>query len=178
MARERIRLPAWLVIRTKPGQAKMAKRHIEAQGVKVFWPRVIDERGVLKPLFGDYMFVASMDRQYWFLKAVPGVMSIIMNGGQAARVPRAVMEQLLASLNEEGFIEYDVVHGRLHVGDKVRITKGSFQNITGLYIGRTDNERVNVLFELLGRRVTVPLPRSHVEALPDAPGAVASNQDD
>lgn len=172
--RPRIRLPAWLVIRTKPMQAALAKHHIERQGYQVFWPRVIDERGRLTPLFSDYMFVASMDRSFYFLKSTPGVMTIMMRGSEPVKVPRQVMEQLFDGLNEEGFLEYDSVHGHLSIGAKVRITKGSFQNITGLYIGRTANERVNVLFQFLGQRVTIPLPRSHVELAPDEPGAVAS----
>lgn len=162
MSRQRIRLPVWYVIRFKPGCGWQAMKRLKAQGFQTLWVRMIDERGKLTPLFKDYMFVESLDRQWHVIKSTPGVMSVVTVGDSPARMPRDVMQQILASLNEEGFVEYDQVHGRLKVGEAVTITKGSFQNVTGLYIGRTPDERVNVLFELLGRRVTVSVPRSHV----------------
>jgi transcriptional antiterminator RfaH len=42
-------------------------------------------------------------------------------------------------------------------GDKVCVLGGAFRDCLGLYDGMTNNERVTILLELLGRKVRVNL---------------------
>jgi transcription antitermination factor NusG len=51
----------------------------------------------------------------------------------------------------------------LRRGDKVRIVRGAFQELSGLYQGQSAHERVKILLTLLGASRVVELPSDDVE---------------
>jgi transcription antitermination factor NusG len=52
---------------------------------------------------------------------------------------------------------------RWHKGDKVFVTRGAFEGLSGLYQGQAPHERVKILLSLLGASRTVELAAEDVE---------------
>ena len=65
--------------------------------------------------------------------------------------------------DEKGFIKL-INPLRFVRGDQVRVLDGVFSNWVGLFEGMTDEERVTVLLELLGRKVRVVMDLDSVAA--------------
>jgi transcriptional antiterminator RfaH len=53
----------------------------------------------------------------------------------------------------------------LRCGDAVRITRGPFRELEGLFAGQAPHERVAILLSLLGGQQRVTLARDAVEAI-------------
>jgi transcriptional antiterminator RfaH len=74
-----------------------------------------------------------------------------------------VIEELRACENDLGLVEL----GRrvpFRKGDSVRLLEGPFCDVVALFEGVSDERRVIVLLELLGRRVRVRVPQEAVTA--------------
>jgi transcriptional antiterminator RfaH len=92
----------------------------------------------------------------------PGLVGLIMNGGQPARVPDAVITGIRAR-ERGGLVE--LPRRSLKPGDRVQILQGPLARQIGLFAGMRAHERVAVLLEILGGRQRVTLARVDVEAL-------------
>ena len=84
-----------------------------------------------------------------------------MDGVTPARVPDKVVEEL-RSREVRALIELPR-RGELQPGDRVRVTRGPFQGLAGLYAGQSAGERVAVLLTMLGAARQVVLPAADVD---------------
>jgi transcriptional antiterminator RfaH len=107
-------------------------------------------------LFPGYAFVL-IELQWHAARWSPGVIRLVLDGVQPARVPDRVIADL-RSRERNGLVELSLRPG-FRPGDKVRITRGLFAGQPALYDGMRPHERVAVLLQLLGR---VELPAGDV----------------
>tara|TARA_B100000686_G_C16400878_1_gene767237 strand:- start:29 stop:535 length:507 start_codon:yes stop_codon:yes gene_type:complete len=158
---------SWYAVYTKPQLEVWAKNNLEERGLEVYLPRYLKQRRharrtdiVPRPLFPRYLFVhADIDvgHRLW-VNTAPGVAYLLSFGDHPAIVSDKVIAEIKDRENEDGFIRLG--RGQKFVaGDQVKISEGALCDRVGLFQTVTDNERVVILLNLLGRlsRVEVPL---------------------
>jgi transcriptional antiterminator RfaH len=162
----------WYVVHTHArGEAKAAL-NLARQGFATYLPRYLKRRRharrvdvVPAPLFPRYLFVAiDIAVQRWrSIQSTFGVAQLVCNGDLPTPVPRAVVDDLRSNEDDKGFIHLSPPLN-LARGDKVRVLDGVFTSSLGLLEGMSDNERVTVLLDLLGRKVRVTMDLDAVAA--------------
>jgi transcriptional antiterminator RfaH len=155
----------WYVVQTHPRAEGKATWHLQRQGFATYLPRYLKRRrharrteAVIAPMFPRYLFVAvDVTSQRWLsIHSTIGVTRLVCNGDRPAAVPAAVFDALKLREDANGLIQLDH-KPRFLPGDKVCVLGGAFRDCLGLYDGMTNNERVTILLELLGRKVRVNL---------------------
>jgi transcriptional antiterminator RfaH len=103
-------------------------------------------------LFPGYLFVL-IELQWRAAHYCPGVLRLVMDGLQPARVPATAIAEI-KSRERNGLI---ALPDRFKRGDQVRILRGPFRERLAIYAGMAPHERVAVLLQLLGgvQRVTL-----------------------
>jgi transcriptional antiterminator RfaH len=164
--------PRWYVAQTHSRAEAKAAAHLERQGFPTYLPRYLKRRRharrvetVAMPLFPRYLFVAvDMATQRWrSIRSTIGVMQLVCNGEEPAVVNNRIIESLKNREGELGFVALDQ-RQTFQPGDKLRVIDGVFCDSLGLFEGMSDNERVTILLELLGRKVRVVLDAELVTA--------------
>jgi transcriptional antiterminator RfaH len=140
----------------------------KVNGFEIYSPRIRPARARrgddTRPLFPGYAFVLIIS-QWWAARWSPGIIRLVMDGLQPARVPDRVISELRRR-EHDGAIELPTPPG-LRAGDRVKILRGPFQGRFGLYADMKLHQRVEVLLALLGSQQRVTLPRSGIELAPD-----------
>lgn len=162
--------PRWYVVQTQANAENKAIAHLGRQGFATYLPRYLKRRRharridiVAAPLFPRYLFVEiDMGVQRWrSIYSTVGVSRLVSNGDFPAPVPDEVISSLKRRESTSGFVQLDH-RPKFKAGDKVRILEGAFYDCLGIYDGMSDRERVEILLDLLGRKVRV---RMNAEAI-------------
>ena len=114
-------------------------------------------------LFPAYAFVF-IRLQWHAARWAPGVIRLVMDGAQPARVPDAVIDEI-RSRERGGLIELPKPQPA-RPGDAVRILRGPFEGRLGIYHGMKPRQHIEVLLSLLGSSQRVMLAADAVEAAP------------
>ncbi|MGE5773241.1 MAG: transcription termination/antitermination protein NusG [Hyphomicrobiales bacterium] len=155
--------PRWYVVQTQANAENKAIAHLGRQGFATYLPRYLKRRRharridiVAAPLFPRYLFVEiDMGVQRWrSIYSTVGVSRLVSNGDFPAPVPDEVISSLKRRESTSGFVQLDH-RPKFKAGDKVRILEGAFYDCLGIYDGMSDRERVEILLDLLGRKVRV-----------------------
>ena len=160
---ENAREPArtWYVAKTRPAAEAKAHFQLERQGFEVYLPRylrrVSHARRVTwqpRPLFPSYLFVTtSPEQQRWrSINSTIGVSHLICDERGPVPVPPGTVEDIRKGEDNRGL----VLTGRrvpFEKGAEVQIMSGPFADHTGWFECPSDDERVVILLDLLGRQV-------------------------
>ena len=161
----------WYAVNTQPRAEHKACFHLNRQGFQAYLPRYLKSRRharridtVAAPFFPRYLFVAiDMETQRWrSINSTIGVSHIVCTGESPAPVPDHIIGQLKQNEDERGFIE--IRRPRFSPGDKVAVLDGAFADCIGIFEAETDERRVAILLELLGRKVRVSLEADLIHA--------------
>lgn len=163
----------WYVVYTHPRSELLAQAHLERQGFTGYCPRIGATRRharrterVSVPLFPRYLFV-NLDREgcRWLaVRSTIGVHSLVSRGAEPLPLPSHIMDQIRSREDDDGLIRLND-SGDVRcwaAGTPVRIEGGAFADCTGLFQHMSDQDRVVVLLDLLGRRVKASVPREAV----------------
>jgi len=162
----------WYVAHTQPNGEARALANLLRQGFNAWLPRYRGRRrhagrvdDVAKPLFPRYVFVAmDIAQQRWrAIHSTFGVSHLVCSGDRPAAVPEGVVEAIRAREDERGWIRLGTA-ATLLPGARVRVLDGAFADQIGLFAAMSDDQRVDVLLDLLGRQVRVKLPVRSVAA--------------
>ncbi len=146
--------------------------NLERQGFATYLPRYLKKRRharrvdiVPVPVFPRYVFVAiDLHRQRWLsIRSTVGVSRLVSQGDAPMAVPAGIVEALRARHDESGFVRLLAPPG-LRAGDKIRVLGGAFEEAMGLLEEVTDEQRVTILLDLLGRKVRVTLDSGLIAA--------------
>ena len=138
----------------------MALEHLRRQGYAAYLPKCLKWRRharrkerVARPLFPRYLFVTlDLVQQRWRpILSTIGVCDLLRHGDAPAPVPVGLVEEIQDS-ERHGALDQTRAH-KLRVGDEVRIASGAFAELVGQVCEATDQGRVYVLLDLLGRQV-------------------------
>jgi transcriptional antiterminator RfaH len=156
----------WYVARTLPNREAGAASQLEAQGFRVFLPRVARTvrharkmRNVRGPAFPSYLFVAlDLSRDRWrSVNGTYGVAKLVGADESPMPVPRGVVEAILDTVDETGVCRFD---RGLAVGQRVRVIHGPFAEQLGDLVRLDGAGRVRVLLEIMGGRIPAIVPSS------------------
>lgn len=157
----------WAVVGLLPRREALALQCLDFRGFTTYFPRIRQRRIVrgrrvetTPPLFPGYAFI-SIESQWHAARWSPGVLSLIMDGAAPARVPDNIIADIRAR-EHNGLV---TLPPQIKRGDRVRIERGPFEGVGGLYIGQAPRDRVLVLLSLLGASREIALPAGDVTAL-------------
>jgi transcriptional antiterminator RfaH len=158
----------WACAQLQPRREQLALHCLkQVAGFEVYSPRIRPvckgsrSNGVTQPLFVGHCFVLIV-AQWHVAQWQPGVVRLVLDGTTPARVPDQVIEEL-RSRERGGIIR--LPERELRVGGTVRVVRGPFRELTGLYAGMKPRERVEVLLHLLGGTHRVTLPKGDIEVI-------------
>jgi transcriptional antiterminator RfaH len=160
----------WYVVHTQPRGEATALRHLKRQGFTAFLPEYRRRRRharrvdwVRAPLFPRYMFVAmDMASARWrAIASTIGVSHLVCNGDEPAPVPEGVVEDIRARVGADGLVKL-APRNPFRPGDAVRVLVGALADQIGFFQCATDEDRVVLLLDMLGRRVSIKLPLADV----------------
>ncbi len=154
----------WYLIKTKPRQEIKAKKNLENQGYRAFCPMIkINDRLVV--LFPGYLFIQLNDKtQNWSpINSTKGVSHFVKFGLNFAKVPDSVVEFIKS--NQHITTEKLLNLKKFKSGDKVQISDGVFKNCLAIFKSYKSDERVILLFNLLGQKHSLDIKKDFVTAL-------------
>ena len=161
----------WYLVYSKARQEDLAAQGLEEQGYVVYLPKLKARRrrsqgmvDVIQPLFARYLFVALIapGQSISPVQNTAGVSNLVRFSVGYAPVPQGLIEALQAREDPvTGFHQPRVRN--LQQGDRVRVEAGVFAGIEGVFEARSGQDRVIVLFELLGRPVRTEIAINELE---------------
>jgi transcriptional antiterminator RfaH len=158
--------PHWYVVQTRHLSEARAAHELEAQGFNVFLPRFLKRRShARKVTWAPAPLFVSLDPavQRWrSVNGTHGVVRLVSGDDGPAPIASSIVEELMARRDGNGYIALPQ-RPVFDPGEAVRIVYGSFENAMGLFEDFTDQDRVAVLLELLGRKVRVVLDEGMIE---------------
>ena len=158
-------LRRWYVAKTHPNGEQKAQFHLRRQGFDVYLPRYLRRISHARriswqprPLFPTYLFVAMSgpDQRWRAINSTVGVAHLICDERGPVPVPPGIVESLCAEEDDSGL----VMTGRkipFEKGAEVQIMSGAFADHIGRFDGATDDQRVVILLDLMGRQVKAKL---------------------
>jgi transcriptional antiterminator RfaH len=137
----------WTVAATHHRQEERAAHHIEKQGFSYYLPRFLNDNAQSRILFEGYILVRVNVRGLWqSLCNTRGISRLIMHELAPVPLRDEYVTALRAREDARGFV---VLHPRPKPGDEVLVYGG----VRGVVQGDTADDRIRVLFSLLGRSV-------------------------
>jgi transcriptional antiterminator RfaH len=169
------RVAYWACVQLEPHRERLALHCLsKVNGFEIYSPRIRIKaprprrEDVTRPLFPAYAFVLIV-LQWHAARWSPGVVRIVLDGVVPAKVPDQVITELRAR-ERGGVVQLPQAPG-LRAGDRVRVTRGPFTGLSGLYSGQSSRQRIEILFTLLGGQRRVTLPRASIELVPNPGGS-------
>ena len=162
----------WYVVHTHAKAEDTARAHLARQGFTAYLPQYLRRRRharridwVRTPLFPRYLFVAmDIARMRWrAVSSTIGVSRLVCHGDRPASVPAGVVEEIMAQRDEAGLVRL-ATRIPFEKGEVIQVVSGVLTDAIGLFECMTDEERVIMLLDLLGRQVRVKLPLEAVTA--------------
>ena len=151
----------WYVAKTHPNGEQKASFHLQRQGFDVYLPRylrrVSHARRISwqpRPLFPTYLFVSMTgpDQRWRAINSTVGVAHLICDERGPVAVPTGIVDAIQNEEDDRGL----VMTGRkvpFEKGAEVQIMSGAFADHIGRFDGATDDQRVVILLDLMGRQV-------------------------
>jgi transcriptional antiterminator RfaH len=155
----------WYVAKTRPNAENKALFHLERQGFDVYLPRFLRRikharrtSWQPRPLFPNYVFVAmpSTNLRWRAINSTIGIAHLICDERGPVPVPAGIVEDLRHQEDGSGLI----LTGRkvpFAKGVKVEVMSGAFADHVGRFVAATDDERVVILLDFMGRQVATKL---------------------
>ena len=162
----------WYVAQVKPNGFTRAEVNLDRQGFETFMPlrpktvrHARQMRDVLRPVFPGYLFIKfGSERADWRkINSTFGVSKLIsFEAGRPAPVPDALMAGLRARCDDNHVLQS---LDDLRTGERVRMLSGAFADFVGEVEKMVADDCVRLLFELMGQKTRVDVPRGDVERI-------------
>jgi transcription antitermination factor NusG len=160
MGRESIETPGfWGLVMTKPRCSAVAAENLMAQSFLVYDPQIAERvvsrgRVVLRKaqLFPGYLFVLITD-QFRCISGTYGVIALVMNGDRPSKIRTEELEKIRQQ-EIDGVVSLPE-RTKFRMGQPVEAKSGVMINRVGIYAGDRKNDRVKVLYQMLGREAPV-----------------------
>ena len=160
----------WYVVQTKPRQEERAHYFLAEKGFEVYLPKmeVVTVRGhkrklLEKPLFPNYIF-SRFDQQESLahVRWTKGVVKILPVSSRPQPVDNEIVRSVMRLAQKDGVIRKNSLKPK----DKVRIVKGPFKDLLGIFEHWTSAQgRVRVLLNLINYQASVELHHSMLEKI-------------
>ena len=155
----------WYVIHTHVYKEGVVEKNLIRQKFITYLPKykkVIRHArkvsNVFSPLFPRYLFV-QMDlfKQRWAsINSTFGVDVVITMGNKPVKISNKIINEIKSYDNTKGITDITPCLSMVK-GDQVDILEGVFSGRKAIFDGLTDANRIKVLFNLLGKEVTLSM---------------------
>jgi transcriptional antiterminator RfaH len=156
----------WGIATTKASRENTAAENLQRQGYKIFLPKYIQRVGKevrVRVFFPRYIFILIED-QWHSINSTFGVSRLILNETKPARVPDEVIQDI-RSREVKGLISLSEPD-KFKIGENVILADGPMASYTAIYNGKIrDSERVRILIDLLGRKVSLEVDEGTLTAV-------------
>ena len=162
----------WFVAQLKPQGLRLAIQNLERQGFEHFCPKRLEttiKRGkpmaADKPLFPGYIFVQfdPAATGWTSINGTRGISRLIITDlRKPTPLPTAFMSGLMARCDSLGVV---TAPPDLEVGDAIRVLSGPFADAVARIEQFTDDERLQILMDLMGQKTRVSVSKRRVEKL-------------
>jgi transcriptional antiterminator RfaH len=162
----------WYAVHTHAREELKALANLRRQGYVAYLPRYLKLRRharriekIAAPLFPRYLFaLVDESRQSWSaIRNTFGVSQIVCNGNQPVPVSERIIDAIRGRENESGLVALNDTGG-FSSGDALRIVDGPMCDQDAIFDCMTDENRVTVMLNLLGRSIRATLPLDAVAA--------------
>lgn len=159
----------WFIVRTQSRAEERAAWHLNNQGFNAYLPRYSKQirharksKTVLRPLFPSYVFVyIDTENQRWrAINGTVGVIELVQFGDGPKPIRAEIVEAIRARENSDGVVS--LAPPSLKKGDSVRVREGAFADCVALLEEVSDQKRVFLLLDLMGREVRVSMPTENL----------------
>jgi transcription antitermination factor NusG len=160
----------WYAVYTKPRFEKKALEGLTETGIESFLPLIKTlkqwsdrKKWVEEPLFRSYLFVHIVKPDYYRVLNTAGVVKYITFEGKAVPVPPQQITAIRQYINAEEFIPEN--HFNPEIGDKVEISRGELQGLTGNLVKIQGRQKVRIEIESIGHSITLTIPKSFLRKI-------------
>jgi transcriptional antiterminator RfaH len=161
----------WYVVQTHPHAESRAMEQLRQQGFVTYLPKLLKQRRharkvetVIRPLFPRYLFVlVDITTQRWrAIHSTIGVTALLGGADGPVALQDGTIERLREQEGVDGFFHCKTVP--FVRGAAIRVVDGLFASCSGWFEAMSDNQRVAILLDLLGKPVRVVLDAHSVIA--------------
>ena len=155
----------WYVIYTHSGKELYTANELRKQDFKIYIPKMKKLvrharyiKNVLKPFFPRYIFVNfNIDSHEWRkINYTRGVVKLISSNEKPIMIPELVVKELKLLENEQGFIDENYF-STYKKGEELEIINGPLKGLFGIFDGLSEDLRVKVLLNFMGRKINIPI---------------------
>lgn len=157
----------WFLFQTKTNRERWAEDNVLRQeGFKTLLPEFYDPRKCKAAiLWPTYLFVGSKTGAWTPILSTRGIARVITGTeGRPSPVPKNVIKELKAAHRKDDGLIHLEPKRNYRFNQRVKATEGGFAGLFGLYQHQDEHGRLLVLFNLLGRNVTVPMQDHQLSA--------------
>lgn len=151
---------------TKPNFEATAAEHLRRQGYEHYYPRHLlrlpNKKPVIRPLFPRYIFIL-IEQAWYSISGTRGISTILMGDTAPETLPAIVIETLKRRESKDGLVTLPVPP-KFTAGQAVKVKHGPLEGHLLVYEGMSTQDRVNVLFQAMGRACVVELPEKSLIA--------------
>ncbi len=162
----------WWAVYTRHQHEKSVAQVLSSKGFDVFLPlydsvrRWKDRSKILSlPLFPCYVFVRGGLSRRLQVVTTPGIHTILYHGEQVALIPAEEINGIRTAVSHPSRVE---PHPFLRCGERVRVTRGSLQGVTGVLVRKKSLYRLVLSVEMLAQSVSMEIDVSDVEPVKEA----------
>lgn len=158
----------WYALAVKPRKEEYVERQLVRLGKSVICPRYLkfvrharQSRKIRAPLFPGYVFVEfdAEARDWRKVNWVPGSIGFVKFDNRPAALNSEFVREFIVNVTQTGIVEFS---HKFKIGDRVQAIGGPFDQQVGEVIEMSDDERVKILMEALGRKVEMTLPKKSI----------------
>lgn len=158
----------WYVASIAAGRELSAEENLQRQGFPTFLPRFLKQRRAGSnryeanvPVFPGYIFVSfDIERHNWLaINSTRGVRRLVGPAAAPTAVQSEVMHALMGRCSGEIMIN---IVSDIKYGDNVKINIGTLAGKIAIVSTLEANDRVRLLFDILGSSREISLPLSHI----------------
>ena len=164
----------WYALYVRSRSEKKVLMQLEEQGIEAFLPLITRlkqwsdrKKKVEDPLFKSYVFVHSNDKEHNPILNVYGVVKFVTFEHKAVVVPDNQIVAIKRYIDEFVEEENELKNADLKEGQLVRIIAGPMKDLIGRLSSVKDKKRITVYIEAVGQYISVSIPRTKVEPIPE-----------
>ena len=157
--------PKWYALYVKSRNEKKACLRLAENGFTAYVPLLKtlrqwkDRKKMVEvPLFGSYVFVNILPKQFYNVLQVDGVVNFVRLEGQPDPIPDDQIESLKLLLNSSE--KFEISYDSFDLGDEVEVVMGALTGFKGILVNYKGKKRALLKIEAINQTLMVEISPS------------------